>query len=70
MRVVVTLDKYDGSKSKTAELDLDGFGLNQLAFMLMNRDVCGATLTKVLDLRKACGWADGAMRDAGEEGDG
>lgn len=46
MRIQITLDHYDGSKSKVTTVDLDGTGLNQIAFMLMNASVCGATITK------------------------
>lgn len=46
MRVVITLDRFDGSRSQGKELYLDGSGFTQLAFMLAEKSVAGATITK------------------------
>lgn len=42
----ITLDYYDGTRSKAKKIDLDGFGMSEMIFLLMNRDVCGFTVTK------------------------
>jgi hypothetical protein len=53
MQVIITLDKYDGSQGKAIECDLAEISLNQLAFEMMQANVCGFTVTKVTNLTKA-----------------
>jgi hypothetical protein len=55
MRVYITKDHYDGSQSKTVEMDLDGAPMSQLVFMMMSAKVAGVTITKKFDVRKAVG---------------
>ena len=53
MRVFITKDHYDGSKSKIIETDLDGLPMSQLMFMMMSSGVAGITITKAFDIQKA-----------------
>ncbi len=46
MKVEITLDRVDGSKSVSKTLSLDGTGLSQLSFMLASKDVIGCTISK------------------------
>jgi len=46
MRVVITKDMFDGTKSKGKELYLEGASMSDLIFMLMTGDVAGLTITK------------------------
>ena len=46
MKVEITLDNVDGSKSLSKTFNLDGTGLSQLVFELMNPDVLGCTICK------------------------
>lgn len=47
MKVTLTLDFYDGRKSKVRVLDLaDGFSMQDLMFNLMRREVAGVTITR------------------------
>jgi hypothetical protein len=53
MRVYITKDCYDGSKSKIIEADLDGMSMSSLIFMLMTAKVASITITKKFDLERA-----------------
>lgn len=53
MEVRITKDHYDGSKSKSVDVDLDGLPMSQLIFMLMSSKVASVTITKRFDLQKA-----------------
>lgn len=55
MRVFITKDCYDGSKSKIIEADLDGMPMSQLIFMLMSSKIAGITITKKFDINRAVG---------------
>ena len=52
MRVYITKDCFDGSKSKTIETDLEGTPMSQLMFMLMHTDVASITITRKFDLQR------------------
>lgn len=51
MKVAVTKDHWDGTRSKTIEVDLEAVSGRDLAFMLMGRSVAGVTITKTEALR-------------------
>lgn len=46
MKVLVTLDRLDGTKSQVRELDLEQVSGSQLSFMMMEAQVAGITITK------------------------
>ena len=52
MKVFITLDYTNGEQSKQRVLDLDGTGLSQLSFMMMEAGVIGCTITKTNPLGK------------------
>jgi hypothetical protein len=52
MKVQVTLDFYDGSKSKSKIVQLDSIETTFLKLTLMNKDICGMSITKVESLHK------------------
>jgi hypothetical protein len=54
MRVILTLDRYDGSQGKQRTLDLEGLSMRDLIFAMMEADVCGVTITKDKPLAKVC----------------
>lgn len=54
MRVIVTLDRYDGAQGKQIAVDLSEISLNQLSFYLMEAGTCGVTITKDKPLAKVC----------------
>ncbi|KII34869.1 hypothetical protein NL64_06300 [Pseudomonas fluorescens] len=54
MRVIITLDRYDGAQGKQLTLDLAEISLNQLTFYLMEASVCGVTITKDKPLATVC----------------
>lgn len=47
MRVLVTLDHYNGSQSKVKEVDLETFNVRDLIFSMTSSSVCGFTVTKL-----------------------
>lgn len=49
MKAYVTLDYWDGSKSKCREVDLDSTNIRALMFDMMVADVAGFTVTKKID---------------------
>ena len=59
MRVYITKDCYDGSKSRVIEADLDGMSMSSLIFMLMTAKVASITITKKFDLERAIDKAKG-----------
>lgn len=52
MKVLVTLDYYDGRDSRSIETDLDGMGMQQFVYKMMEGDVCGFTVSKMTNLVK------------------
>jgi hypothetical protein len=52
MKAYVTLDYFDGSKSKCREVHLDSVNLRSLMFGMMAADVSGFTVTKKIDPMK------------------
>ena len=52
MKVVITLDRYDGSKGKSREIDLENFPSRQMVMMMLESDVCGFTVTKLPSIKK------------------
>lgn len=53
MRVFITKDCFDGSKSKIIEADLDGMPMSELIWMMMHANVASITITKKFDLNRA-----------------
>ena len=47
MRVMITRDYWDGSKSQVTEVDLDGMGMGQLMMMLGHSGCASITITKL-----------------------
>ena len=60
MKVIVTLDYYDGSQSKFVECDPEEIPRSGIMMRLMQRDVCGYTVTKVRDITKAVKLMEGS----------
>jgi hypothetical protein len=52
MKVLVTLDHYDGSQSKAVEINSEDFPVREMMFKMMSRDVCGFTVTKLDGLKR------------------
>lgn len=52
MKVNVTLDYYDGTQSKSITIDAEDMPVRDLVFKMMQRDVCGFTVTKSENLSK------------------
>ena len=52
MKVMVTLDYYDGRESKSVETNLDGQNLQSFMYRMMESDVCGFTVSKMTNLAK------------------
>lgn len=46
MRVIVTLDRYDGSSSQLKIADLEEIDARSLFYAMMESNVCGITITK------------------------
>jgi hypothetical protein len=53
MKVLVTLDYYDGRLSKAGVRDLDQIDTMFLKLTLMQKDVCGMSITKHDGLMRA-----------------
>jgi hypothetical protein len=47
MKVNITKDYWNGEKSKIRTIDIDGFSMSQLAFLLLESGVAGITITQV-----------------------
>jgi len=52
MKVLVTLDYYDGRESKSVETDLEGLDMQSFVYSLMSACVCGFTVSKIGNLTK------------------
>lgn len=52
MRVIITLDRYNGVSSQLKITDLETFDTRQLLFAMTESDVCGVTITKDKPLLK------------------
>lgn len=50
MKVQITKDFWDGSKSKSKIVNLDGLSISALSFILMESGVAGITITRVENL--------------------
>lgn len=46
MRVIITLDRYNGESSQLKMTDVESIDLRSLVFAMMENDVCGVTITK------------------------
>ena len=54
MKCLITLDRYDGTQSKSIVVDdLGGISMSSMVFKLMQADICGFTVTKVIPAEKA-----------------
>lgn len=47
MKVLITLDRYDGSQSQLKEVDLESVRMSDLVWQMMQANVCGFTVTKL-----------------------
>lgn len=54
MKVIVTLDRYDGSSSQIKVGDLEDIDARSLFYAMMEANVCGVTITKDKNLMKVC----------------
>ncbi len=52
MRVIITLDRYDGAESKQKEVDLENIQISDLAMYLTEAQTASVTITKVADIQK------------------
>lgn len=52
MKVIVTLDRYNGESSQLKITDLERLDTRSLMFAMMESDVCGITITKDKPLLK------------------
>jgi hypothetical protein len=52
MRVIITLDRYNGESSQLKIGDLESVDLRSLIYAMMESDVCGVTITKDKNLFK------------------
>lgn len=52
MRVIITLDRYNGESSQLKIGDLESLQMNQIIFAMMESGVCGVTITKDKPLLK------------------
>lgn len=68
MKVLITLDTYDGSKSKTREVDLENVSGQQLMYLMMQADVYGVTITKADTLLKGVQRMENTDGDVGNNG--
>jgi hypothetical protein len=53
MKVIITLDRYNGESSQIKACDLEDIDLRQLMYAMLESDVCGLTITKDKPLMKA-----------------
>lgn len=63
MRVVVTLDYYDGSQGKAVEIDAEELPTRELLLRMTSRDVCGFTVTKLKDITRAVEIMEGTQQE-------
>lgn len=54
MKVIVTLDRYDGSSSQLKMADLEEIDARSLFYAMMEANVCGITITKDKNLISIC----------------
>lgn len=52
MKVMITLDKYDGSQSQSKEVHMEDIPMSQLLMYMTQGDVASVTITKAQDIRK------------------
>ena len=52
MKVIVTLDRYNGESSQLKVADLEDVDLRSIVYAMMESDVCGITITKDKPLLK------------------
>lgn len=52
MKVMITLDRYDGSQSQSKEVDMEEIPMRQLVMYMTSADVASVTITKAQDLQK------------------
>ena len=52
MKVQVTLDYWDGTRSKARDVDMEQISGRDLMFMMMEEGVAGITITKKLPVTK------------------
>ena len=62
MRVWITKDYWDGTRSKAKLVDLDGLPMSQFLFMMMERGVAGFTVTHKTSVSRMLEQASGAER--------
>ena len=55
MKVIITLDRYNGESSQIKQCDLEDVDTRSLIYAMMSSDVCGVTITKDTSLLKAVG---------------
>ena len=51
MRVNITKDYWNGARSETKTVNLDGFSTGNLAFMLLGSGVASITITRIESLQ-------------------
>jgi len=52
MKVSITLDRYDGVTSQAKECDVEDVNMRDLIWYMMESDVCGFTITKLVNPSK------------------
>jgi len=52
MRVLITLDRYDGALGQSREINLEALNTRELMFAMMGGEVCGFTVTKMASPEK------------------
>lgn len=52
MRVIITLDRYNGESSQLKVTDLESVDLRSIIYAMMESEVCGITITKDKNLFK------------------
>lgn len=52
MRVIITLDRYDGSQSQSKDVNMENIPMSQLVMYMTEADVASVTITKAQDVRK------------------
>lgn len=53
MKATITLDSWDGSESKSKDVDLEEVRMSDLIMLMMGAGVAGVTITKHTHLNKA-----------------
>lgn len=52
MKVIITLDRYNGESSQLKVTDLESVDLRSIIYAMMESEVCGVTITKDKNLLK------------------